>query len=293
MAVKRRVILRIATLLLAGTLTQWEATPAQAAPALKVLAFSQELGASSTLEVTNDCEAGWLPLSGTFSFASTDGTAEGVDVEESAPVFTLGGPPSAWTTVIENAASSIQTVSWSILCEQASGTVYSVVSGSRNVFPFTEPQLKVPCPTGSLAVSGGFALASVDSSEGVDVTSSAPWPTSGVPRAWRASFANEGVPTVQATVFAVCQVSPVPALSIKLARLTIPQASTVTARAVCPVGKLAIGGGFQFGTSGGTDEQTDVVHSASSAGITEWEASFKNNASTGGGYTGIGYADCR
>jgi hypothetical protein len=279
--------------LLAGTMAQWGATPAQAAPGLKVRRFSQDLAASSTLSVTNDCGKGWVPLIGMFSFDSTDGTAEGVDVEESAPVFTPGGPPTAWTTVIENAAPETRAVSWSILCEQASSTLYSVVSRARTVQGYSEAKLTVSCPAGSLAVSGGFDLSAVDTSEQVDVTSSAPWPSLGTLQGWRASFANEGGLSVQATVFAVCQVSPVPTLKLAISRVTIPPASTVAATAIGPGGRVAIGGGFQFITAGGIYEQTDVIGSGAIAGITGWQGSFKDNDPSIGGYTGTAYADCR
>jgi hypothetical protein len=118
---------------------------------------------------------------------------------------------------------------------------YTVVSGVAKVAkPGRAVSAYATCPAGTVPVGGGAGNPSASLSVGMSST----FPSGGK---WVTKVANDSVTNVAVTPWAIC-IAPPKGLRIVRATATDPPGIQLGAAAVCPPGKVILGGGVKAAT---------------------------------------------
>lgn len=254
------------------------AVPASAYTGYQVVERTYSLPAGGYVRNVAQCPAGTVVLGGGADVVGSGSANFDTELQESAPGTNSNG--YLWlATVSNNSAHNYTLGIWAICGAAPSG--YQIEHSDVTLPSGNSYAGYVSCPTGQVVLSGGVSVIGEGSSLfNIEMEQSSP---SGEGTFWLADYYNGSVNAHTVDSATVCAAPPA-GWQIVDSTFTLPvSAGTnfVRASAVCPAGKVVVGGGSFVNNGFASAPATEMQESApgTSSGQSLWLSAVSNHAS--------------
>jgi hypothetical protein len=242
----------------------------------KVVEKTFSLPAGGFVRNTAPCPAGKVALGGGAQVVGAGSANFGTVVRESEP-GTLGGG-ALWLAAVSNQSSTSRTLGIFAVCANKPRG-YKVVEKTFSLPAHGFVRHTAPCPAGKVVLGGGAAVVGAGSANfGTVVRESSPG-TLGGGSLWLAAVSNRSATHRTLGIFAVCASKPTNYTVVEK-KVSLPAGGFVRDTAVCPAGKVVLGGGSAVVGAGTGNFATTVQESdpGTLGGGSLWLAAVRNHS---------------